>query len=119
MAVIFILSSFPNPPGSGGSDTRSHIAHVVVYAVLAVAAIRFARAQFPVAGLGVLLVAVWLFCIAYGISDEIHQSFVPRRQATAFDVMLDAIGAAIGLSLWVAWQRVEPLSWLVPGRRST
>ena len=40
----------------------------------------------------------------YGISDEIHQSFVPYRTADVMDALADIIGSAFGvgvLSLWL------------------
>jgi VanZ family protein len=30
--------------------------------------------------------------IVFAISDELHQSFVPSRTASAMDVLIDAIG---------------------------
>jgi len=36
----------------------------------------------------------------YGISDEIHQSFVPFRQAEVADVIADTIGAFSGVYLY-------------------
>jgi VanZ family protein len=33
----------------------------------------------------------------YAITDEFHQSFVPTREASAWDVLIDATGAAIAL----------------------
>jgi VanZ family protein len=38
-----------------------------------------------------------LLVIAYAISDEFHQNFVPSRQASAADVLIDATGALLGL----------------------
>ena len=49
------------------------------------------------AGLVLALVAL------YAASDEIHQAFVPSREASAWDVLLDTTGAAFGLlCLWAA-----------------
>ena len=39
--------------------------------------------------------------LAYGLTDEFHQSFVPDRNGRLDDVVTDAIGAAIGVA--VAW----------------
>ena len=39
------------------------------------------------------------FAAAYAISDELHQAFVPSRQGSAWDVLLDTSGAAVGLLL--------------------
>ena len=37
----------------------------------------------------------------YAASDEIHQTFVPSRQGSVWDVLLDTAGAAFGLlCLW-------------------
>lgn len=38
----------------------------------------------------------WLACVFYAASDEWHQSFIPDRTSQAFDVMVDAVGAALG-----------------------
>ena len=41
----------------------------------------------------------------YAASDEIHQSFVPAREARAADVLWDTGGAALGLFAVGRWQR--------------
>jgi len=40
--------------------------------------------------------------VAFASSDEWHQSFVPARQASGWDVLLDLCGAALGL--FVLWR---------------
>lgn len=45
-----------------------------------------------------LLIAVML-AIAYGISDEIHQTYVPTRTGTFRDIGIDLIGI---LAMWYA-----------------
>jgi VanZ family protein len=101
MLVIFAASSRPKVPYQ--DDVPDWISHGTVFLVLAVLAGR------AVCGGGVLdwrLAAVTLaFCIAYGISDEWHQSFVPGRHADAWDVLKDAIGAAGGVAVYQAWMR--------------
>ena len=47
---------------------------------------------------GVVLVA----CGGFAASDEFHQSFVPSRTSSAYDVMIDLCGALIGLTICVA-----------------
>lgn len=47
----------------------------------------------------------WGVAVAFAASDEFHQSFVPGRQASPWDVMIDATGAALGLLLIWAIQR--------------
>ena len=42
-----------------------------------------------------------LIALLYAISDEIHQSFVPTREASAVDVLIDCAGAALGIvAVW-------------------
>lgn len=40
-----------------------------------------------------------LFCIAYAISDEIHQFFVPGRACQLRDVIIDSTGSLTGIVL--------------------
>jgi VanZ family protein len=47
-----------------------------------------------------------LLCIAYGASDELHQAFVHGRGPSPVDVLIDGLGALLGLAAY---------SWL--GRR--
>ncbi len=35
--------------------------------------------------------------ILYGVSDEIHQMFVPTRTASPGDILMDTLGAGVGL----------------------
>lgn len=83
-------------------------AHLAGYAILAALLFRafredrnlFARA------------AAFAFAAAalYATLDEFHQSFVPSRTGTPRDVMIDCIGAAIGLALCLAFRRKPPPS---------
>jgi VanZ family protein len=42
-----------------------------------------------------------LLCILYGISDEIHQMFVPMRKLDALDLLADGLGAGLfHIGLW-------------------
>ena len=46
----------------------------------------------------------------YGISDEIHQYFVPTRQADIMDVIANTIGSICGVLLYYWWKnRKEPI----------
>jgi VanZ family protein len=42
-----------------------------------------------------------MLVVLYAATDEFHQLFVPNRQASIIDVLIDSTGAAIGLML--AW----------------
>jgi VanZ family protein len=44
-----------------------------------------------------------LWVVVYAASDEFHQLFVPSRQASVRDVLIDTCGGAAGLALAWAW----------------
>jgi VanZ family protein len=89
-------------------------AHLTEYAVLALLLWRALRKpaqpgpapwQWSKAGLVLALVAL------YAASDEFHQAFVPSRQASVWDVLLDTTGAAIALLyLWAVGRLRRPRS---------
>ncbi|MBP8105542.1 MAG: VanZ family protein, partial [Nitrospira sp.] len=41
----------------------------------------------------------------YGLSDEIHQLFVPLRQGDPLDLVADSVGAALGAWTWRLMER--------------
>ena len=43
---------------------------------------------------------VWLLLLCVGAFDEWHQISIPGRQASAYDLLADALGVALGI--WVA-----------------
>lgn len=93
MALIFVLSSIPNPPALAQASSDKGL-HFLLYAGLGALVVRALAG-----GLGrpvtirTLVVAV-LVSAAYGATDEIHQYFVPPRQMEALDLAADTIGAA-------------------------
>ena len=40
-----------------------------------------------------------LLAIAYALTDEFHQSFVPSRTASIYDSLIDSVGALIALTI--------------------
>jgi VanZ family protein len=49
-----------------------------------------------------------LVAALYAASDEFHQSFVPGREASVRDVLLDSCGAGFGLAALWAGRRLRP-----------
>ena len=96
MGVIFFFSAQPDQSLNFGQTTLvSKLAHVAEYAVLG-ALIQWAL------GAGRVWPAWWM-TLAYAVTDEFHQTFVPGRTARVTDVLIDAAGAAIGIAL--VWRR--------------
>ena len=42
---------------------------------------------------------MWVMALAYGLSDELHQAYVPGRQSSFYDVLADGAGALLGAAL--------------------
>ena len=93
-AVIFAFSSVPDlGTGLGGWDlVLRKLAHTVEYAILGALLLRALGRELPA-----LLVGV-----AYAASDELHQHFVPGRRGAPLDVLIDAVGVALGILAWRA-----------------
>ncbi len=94
--VIFKLSSIPGSELPPSDYTAA--AHFAVYAILGTLVYMAVRPNRTTA------VAVCLAIVlssAYGVSDEVHQAFVPGRTPDIADWGIDTIGAAAGASLAV------------------
>ena len=97
-ALLFGLSSLPagatpaSPLSFPGDDK---VVHAALYAVLG-GLLRLALGR---TGTAVALAAT------YGATDELHQAFVPGRDADLFDWFADLAGAALGAALAArAWR---------------
>lgn len=97
MAIIFYYSAqsyFP-PSSLPGLNISDKIKHAVLYMGLGI--------LFYISLKSTKIKKSWLFSILfttlYGISDEIHQLFVPNRMCSIGDMIANAVGAIIGASL--------------------
>ena len=86
------------------------LAHLTEYATLAALLWRALRGgtRWQVK-ISILFFVTWIACAIFAASDEFHQSFVPSRTASPNDVMIDALGALIGLTICVAVARRKVL----------
>lgn len=101
MAAIFYVSSLSNPPLPDEVDDKT--AHIAAYLGLGVVVVRACAGGLPARiGVRVALLAMAM-TIAYGATDEYHQSFVAGRTEDVLDLRADAIGAAIAVAACWAW----------------
>jgi len=118
MAVIFVLSSQSGLRVSADAEVDGPLrtlAHFSVYALLA-AALLYAVSgpRRPSAMSATIAVAV---AMLFGVSDEIHQAFVPDRTGQLQDVLVDGMGAVVGALVALALLRSatsragQPLPW--------
>jgi VanZ family protein len=101
MAVIFYLSSIPDPGNVPGGISDKFL-HLLAYGALG-AALLFALADARARSVTTrrALLAILLGSL-YGLSDELHQSFVPHRAVELLDLVADGAGAALGAGVIVA-----------------
>jgi len=101
MAAIFVVSGIPGD--SLPSNVPTTPGHGIAYAGLAVLVVRALVGGLPRrVGAGAAVLAV-LIAVAYGVTDEFHQRFVPGRFADLNDLATDAAGAATGAAACWAW----------------
>lgn len=88
-SLIFILSDQNTLPGASSPVVDlifKQSAHTFVYAVLHFLIWRINKKQ---------VLAPILITLAYTLTDEFHQSFIPGRTATWIDIGFDLIGISI------------------------
>jgi len=74
-------------------------AHFGIYGILGVLILNAVFITRGKLDIKTFLVAVTL-CMAYAITDEVHQMFVPGRAGMIEDVAIDTLGAATGALFW-------------------
>jgi VanZ family protein len=110
--VIFFLSDQSHPeehlPSFLLKNVSDKVLHAVEYAVLGALCYRAFRwglnGQVAARALIIAIVAASL----YGVTDEVHQLFVPFRESSWLDWLADTIGAVIGALGWRFFFGVGP-----------
>ncbi|HIA13529.1 MAG TPA: antibiotic resistance protein VanZ [Nitrospirales bacterium] len=93
--VIFYLSSQSEPPRLPfpvfpGLDKIVHACEFGLFGLVVFWAVGCSFQTLSVRSKGIVSVVI---SVLYGVSDEIHQTFVPMRLGDPFDVLADAAGA--------------------------
>ncbi|MBN1913335.1 MAG: VanZ family protein [Candidatus Omnitrophica bacterium] len=90
--LIFLLSSIPGgniPFLFVGQDA---VLHIIEYGILAILLNRLIKKQWPVLMSYRRFFLVFFISITYGISDELHQLFIPNRYCSGLDLAFDGAG---------------------------
>jgi VanZ family protein len=96
-AMIFIQSSYPAMAHLREVPFGDKYLHIAGYALLGMLFFRAFRSSHVENRLKAVSLLSILASTAYGISDEIHQYFVPYRTADVMDALADMIGSCIGV----------------------
>jgi len=103
--LIFYLSNQPYLPFQHVFAHQDKLMHFVAYATLGFLGMGSARVQ---ASGGYRPAQAWQVCLLsglYGITDELHQYFIPGRTADSLDAIADIAGGIIGV--WSMYQLVR------------
>ena len=102
--AIYIQSDHPSPERLPTFAFSDKILHFFAYSLLGIFFFR-AFETLPLKNRRKLLILLSIGAATlYGISDEIHQYFVPFRQADIFDVIANVIGSICGVIIFDYWQ---------------
>jgi VanZ family protein len=101
-------------------------AHLGEYAILAVLlrrGLHLGSGRSAAVWSGKLAALAFVIATFYAALDEAHQSTVATRYGSVYDVLIDAVGAALGLGLVWLWLRWKPpendrAGFLQPGPRA-
>jgi len=90
--LIFLISSFPTlpyVPSFFGFDMLAHFCEYYLFGCLLYRWLHAEKGRFANRHSFALTIVIGT---CFGFSDEWHQSFVPGRHATLWDVLFDALG---------------------------
>ncbi|MGH9457978.1 MAG: VanZ family protein [Thermoanaerobaculia bacterium] len=105
--MAFTWSASARPADALPSAIDDRLAHFGEYGLLALLAL-FAITAFDARRVrGGALAAAAAIAIAWGVVDELHQSFVPTRDSSLSDLLFDALGTAAALGMAAVLARAE------------
>ena len=108
--LIFIQSANPSPEQIPSIPFVDKVLHFTAYAIMGILFYRAYQTLRIKDNIQLLMLLSVVSASLYGISDEIHQSFVPFREASVGDVIADTIGAFSGVYLYRAFVGSRHLS---------
>lgn len=100
MALIWVLSSMPLAVSIEGVPFKDKGIHFVEYATLALLLCHAVYRGLPKQAVGWAMFYGFVGTTLWGLLDEIHQAYVPGRNADPLDVLADTLGAVLGVLLY-------------------
>jgi VanZ family protein len=98
--IIFIISNQSNPPLIDlGFQWDDKLWHLLAYFIYGLTLIFLIFGSFEKINLKQAFIYILIFGAVFSISDEIHQSLIPGRDAEIFDWIADCLGIGFSLSL--------------------
>ena len=94
--LIYYQSSIPAPENMPDIPYLDKMLHLGVYALLGALFLRALRTLKMKNTLALMILSMALASL-YGMSDELHQYFVPARNAELMDILADMLGSILGV----------------------
>jgi len=112
-ALIVFLSAQSDLSGAPKIwDKAAHFGEYAILGFLVARAVRRIKGWPP----GRSAVAAVILATAFAATDEVHQYFVPGRDADALDLFADFLGSIAGGGAYVAWLWASARTFGLPGR---
>lgn len=96
MGFIFYTSSIPGSDIPPVFPFQDIIYHFLIYLLLGLSFTQALKRTYMEITLSKLIISAILFGVIYGLTDELHQAFVPGRSVSGWDVFIDGIGSFAG-----------------------
>lgn len=101
--AIYIQSDFPASEHIPSFEFSDKVVHFLAYAVMGVLFYRAYQTLRIIDNVKLLILLSIVSATLYGISDEVHQYYVPFRDASIFDAIANTLGAVCGVYLYHRW----------------
>jgi VanZ family protein len=95
--IIFVQSSFPSPEQIPKLPHLDKVLHFTAYGIMGALFLRaYSSSESIGRNIKLVIFLSILSTTVYGVSDEIHQSYVSSRSSEFFDVVADFFGSFCG-----------------------
>lgn len=98
--LIYIQSSYPSAKNIPAVPNIDKLLHLAAYAILGALFFRAFRVQRFKENINLVIMLSILSSSFYGITDEIHQYYVPSRNADIMDIIADILGSICGVCIY-------------------
>lgn len=104
--LIFWLSSGPRSVPLPDFAFKDKFLHFMAFGFMGILAFRATR-LLPMNSMVKRYLMAISYAIFYGVSDELHQYFVPGRHADVLDVVADALGAFFWTAVYMKIRHIS------------
>lgn len=105
MTMIFIASSISFEEGPSLFPNMDKLVHFVEFGVLGMLYFIAINKTSRITSKSLLFLISVLLTGLYGLSDEVHQLFVPFREFSLYDILADLVGGSFFCGMYLFYKR--------------